>query len=470
MGAFDVQGVVEGFYGAAYTQPERESMLSFLGAIGYDTYYYGPKNDRRHRARWREPYGDQELADFASSVRASERAGIEFVYTLSPGLDVRYSSGEDISAIRDKLTSLMRAGVRSFGLFLDDINPTFRHPEDAKEYPSFAHAQGQLCNEVFDWLKREHAGASLVMCPTAYHGSPPFGDYLHELGERLVPDIDVFYTGTEVCSKTIQAPEVEAFATALRRKPLIWDNYPVNDGGMSSELHVEPIRGRAPDLVGKVKGFAVNPMNQAEASKVTLHAFGAYFADPVGYDPEAAWPAALAAVVGSQHAAAFEAFARTCRHGVLVSEPAPELARLAAAALNAVRAHLHDGAARSAAHVRAGGHPAVMTVSDEPVVQELLRYLGTLDEACYALKFHLRNYELRAEILPWVEALESWLWSGRRAVELIAAAQRGEDLTVPLRRLEEPYATARAHHKRSGGSELRPLVELAVETSAGVPA
>lgn len=470
MGAFDVQGVVEGFYGAAYTQPERESMLSFLGAIGYDTYYYGPKNDRRHRARWREAYGEQALADFASSVRAARRAGIEFVYTLSPGLDVRYGSQEDLAAIRDKLTSLMRAGVRSFGLFLDDINPTFRHSEDAQEFPSFAQAQAQLCNGVLDWLKREHAGASLVMCPTAYHGSPPFGDYLHELGERLAPEIDVFYTGTEVCSSTIQAREVDAFATALKRKPLIWDNYPVNDGGMSSELHVEPIRGRAPDLAGKVKGFAVNPMNQAEASKVTLHTFGAYFADPLGYDPEVAWPAAIAAVVGAEHAEAFGAFARTCRHGVLANEPAPELARLAAAALAAVRARLRYGAGRSVAGARAGGHPTVITVADEPAVQELLGYLDTLDEACYALKFHLRNYELRAEILPWVEALESWLWSGRRAVELIAAAQRGEDLTVPLRRLDEPYATARAHHKRSGGTELGPLVELAIEASAGVPA
>ncbi|HZW99107.1 MAG TPA: protein O-GlcNAcase [Trueperaceae bacterium] len=469
MGAFEVQGVVEGFYGAAYTQAEREDMLRFLGAHGYDTYYYGPKNDRQHRARWREHYGDQALADFASSVRVASHAGIDFVYTLSPGLDVRYSSDEDSFAIREKLTSLMRVGVRSFGLFLDDINPTFRHRDDGKVFGSFAHAQAQLCNEVLDWLKQERTDASLVMCPTAYHGAPPFGDYLHELGERLSPEIDVFYTGTEVCSTTIGAHEVDEFSRALGRKPLIWDNYPVNDGGMSSELHVEPIRGRAPELAGKVKGFAVNPMNQAEASKVTLHTFAAYFADPVGYDADAEWSAAIAAVAGAEHAGAFEAFARTCRHGVLVSEPAPELARLSADALAELRARI-DRRSRSQGARDGTGQPAARPALAQPAIRRLLDHVGTLDEACYALKFHLRNYALRAEILPWVEALESWLWAGRRAMELVVASEAGEDVPRAVQRLEEPYRTARAHHKRSGGSELQPLIELALKAYAGVPA
>ncbi|HEX7000557.1 MAG TPA: protein O-GlcNAcase [Trueperaceae bacterium] len=452
MGAFEVRGVVEGFYGAAYAQPEREGLLRFLGRLGYDTYYYGPKNDRQHRARWREPYGPRAMEDFGRSVEAASAAGVEFVYTLSPGLDISYSSAEDLAAIREKFAALMALGVRSFGLFLDDINPTFKHAADAERFPSFAAAQAALCNGVLGWLRENREDAALVMCPTAYHGAPPFGDYHHELGARLAPEVDVFYTGTEVCSATISRHEVQAFAQALRRAPLIWDNYPVNDGGMSDELHVEPIRGRAADLAGCAKGFAVNPMNQAEASKVTLHTFAAYLADPVAYDPEEAWQAALSAVAGEDHAAAMQAFARTCRHGVLAEEPAPELAKLAAAA----QAALGPGAGRA--------------VADDPAVVALWDHLKQLDEACYALKFHLRNFALRAEILPWVEALESWLWSGIRALEVIAAAQAGDEVSVPLRRLKEPYATARAHHKRSGGEELGPFIELALATHAGVPA
>src|SRR5690606_26354712 len=72
---FEVKGVVEGFYGAAYSQREREDLLRFLGRHGYDTYFYGPKNDRQHRARWREPYDRRSLLDFRDSVTVASRAG-----------------------------------------------------------------------------------------------------------------------------------------------------------------------------------------------------------------------------------------------------------------------------------------------------------------------------------------------------------------------------------------------------------
>src|SRR5690606_39134111 len=182
-------------------------------------------------------------------------------------------SADDFAAITAKFGDLQAAGVRSFALFLDDIEPSFRHPEDAARFPSFAAAQADLCNRTLAWLRERGADARLSMCPTAYHGAPPFGEYLHELGALLAPEIDVFYTGIDVCSKAISGREVAAFAAALRRPVLLWDNYPVNDGGMAAELHIGPVRGRSPDLVLQAKGFAVNPMNQAEASKVALHTF-----------------------------------------------------------------------------------------------------------------------------------------------------------------------------------------------------
>jgi len=448
---FAIRGVVEGFYGAAYTQPQREDLLRFLGEHGFNTYIYGPKNDRKHRARWREPYGDEAMLDFRDSVTVAARAGIEFVYALSPGLDVRYGSGNDFAAITAKFTALLGAGVRRFSLFLDDINPTFRHLEDSSKFASFASAQADLCNRTLAWLREQRADAQLSMCPTIYHGAPPFGDYLHELGERLHPEIDVYYTGIDVCSRTIDALEVRAFASTLRRQPILWDNYPVNDGGMASELHIGPLRGRAPDLVDCAKGFAANPMNQPEASKVALHTFGAYFRDPVGYDPDNAWRPALTAVAGAQQAAAFESFASTSLHGALGVEPAPLLKPLVVAACHHLR-----GASDKEAAAGTSGHP----------LRDLGANLDELDEACYDLKFHLRNLALRAELLPWLEAMENWLWSGRRALELVAASVAGDDVGPALRRLKEPFASARAHHKRSGGSELLPFIDLALERHA----
>ena len=50
---FAIRGVVEGFYGVFYTAPQRDDLIRFVGRHGFNYYLYGPKNDRRHRTRWR---------------------------------------------------------------------------------------------------------------------------------------------------------------------------------------------------------------------------------------------------------------------------------------------------------------------------------------------------------------------------------------------------------------------------------
>ena len=57
-------GVVEGFYGRAWSHAERLHLLDQMAALGLNTYFYAPKNDLKHRAIWRESYDDSELASF----------------------------------------------------------------------------------------------------------------------------------------------------------------------------------------------------------------------------------------------------------------------------------------------------------------------------------------------------------------------------------------------------------------------
>src|SRR5690606_38152189 len=80
----------------------------------------------------------------------------------------------------------------------------------------------------------------------------------------------------------------------------------------------------------------------------------------------------------------------------------------------------------------------------------------------------LRNYALRAELLPWLEARESWLGSGRRALEVVAASRAGQDITPALSRLRQPYGIARGHHTRSGGEGRLPDTEQALERHCGL--
>jgi hyaluronoglucosaminidase len=465
---FEVRALIEGFYGVYYTHPERLSLLRFLARHGYNQYIYAPKNDRQHRARWRQPYPERQMERFAEAARTADELGIDFCYALSPGIDIRYSSEADFDAITAKLAVFHRLGVRHFSLLLDDIRREFPDPRDAESYPTFAAAHADLCNRLYAWLRRIDPECRLSMCPTDYHGGPPLSPALHELGDCLHPGIDVFYTGLEVCSPKVGRAEVDAFAAALGRRPILWDNYPVNDGGMEGELHVGPIRGRAADLGEALRGVAVNPMNQAEASKIVLATFGDYLREPHGYDPDASWERALREVAGDGHEA-MRLVAETSLKSCLGTGEAERLELLAGAATTALEAEL----------------------GDDPAVDELVGYLGELDEACYALRYRLENLELRSELLPWLEQLESWTWLGRWSVQalraVVAAAERsqggpggrpaapgGVEPTAPMaapalmdpglpRRIEEYLRKVDRHPKRIGGIFLRPLAELALE-------
>ena len=81
----------------------------------------------------------------------------------------------------------------------------------------------------------------------------------------------------------------------------LWDNYPVNDAGMKGELHMGPYTGRDQKLPEVCRGLFLNPMNQAEASKIALSAAASYLRNPEGYDPKAAWEASAVKAVSYTH-------------------------------------------------------------------------------------------------------------------------------------------------------------------------
>ncbi|RPJ37957.1 MAG: hypothetical protein EHM21_17550, partial [Chloroflexi bacterium] len=292
------RGIVEGFYGVFYTHPERLDLIRFMGRHGFNLYVYAPKNDRQQRALWWEPYPRQIMVQFIETVREARKAGVRFCYAISPGGSICYSDPQDFSRLISKLHDLFRAGVRDFSLMLDDNEPGFRHPIDARRYGTLCEAQASLANRLYAWLRSLDPACTLSLVPAEYYGQAPFSRALIGLAARLHPDIDLCYTGPEICSSEITVEDARAFARAAGRKPLIWDNYPANDLSMQPELHLGPVTGREAALVSETRGYLVNPMSLAEASKVPLLTFAAYLTNPWGYDPAAAWQAALREVAG----------------------------------------------------------------------------------------------------------------------------------------------------------------------------
>ena len=81
-------GVVEGFYGQPWTHTQRLDLFDNLVQWGLNTYFYSPKDDLKHRALWREPYTEDELARMATLVTECQQRNLHFFYGLSPALSL----------------------------------------------------------------------------------------------------------------------------------------------------------------------------------------------------------------------------------------------------------------------------------------------------------------------------------------------------------------------------------------------
>jgi hyaluronoglucosaminidase len=302
-----VRGVIEGFYGRPWAPDERLALVEFIARCHMNAYVYAPKSDPRHRDRWREPYDADELGHFSTLVERGRACGVRVGFAISPGLDVDYYDDADRAALVGKLQPMLDLGIDWVVLALDDITAR----------PGLGRDQAALATMLLEALRTRHDGTRVSLVPTEYVGTRPT-PYLCELAAHLPAEIeDVMWTGPTVCSPAIGPDDARAWRAALAgRRPLLWDNYPVNDGPMERSLHLGPYRGRPAALADELAGVLCNPMVQPWASQVPLATAAEYLADPDAYDPDAAWARALTDV-GANHAPPLRALAAACADGPL---------------------------------------------------------------------------------------------------------------------------------------------------------
>ena len=280
-------GVIEGFYGPPWSWPARQHVAAWCAERGMRDYVYAPKDDPKHRERWRDPYDDAELEGFAAfAVEGALRLG----FAISPGLSMDPDDAGDRAVLAAKVDQVVEAGASGVVLALDDI-------------PFGGGPQGRSHATLTGWL-RDHLAdrATLALVPTEYVGGRP-SPYLDEVARGVPDDVPIAWTGRAVVNDAITVADAEARAAALGgRRPLLWDNYPVNDATMGDRLFLGPLRGREPGLLDACAGYLANPMVQPVASTLPLASIAAWLR---GEDPEAAWRA-TAADLG------WAAFARCC--------------------------------------------------------------------------------------------------------------------------------------------------------------
>lgn len=285
-------GVVEGFYGQIWTHQQRLHVFQQMDALELNTYFYAPKNDLKHRAIWRETYSDSELVLFGELVQACKQHGLNFIYGLSPGLDIRFSDEAERNRIKLRIDQLRKVGVQHFALLFDDL-PGNMDDDDRRAFESLAAAQCDVTNAIFAWVREQFAGARFLFCPTPYCDRMDRmqlggAGYLDEMGRLLNPEIDFLWTGPEIVSAEIPVDSIERLSRRIRRRPLIWDNLVANDYDVR-RLYCGPYSGRPPDLRRAVRGIFINPNNEYLLNYIPLHTFAAFIRSECEWKPRDAF-------------------------------------------------------------------------------------------------------------------------------------------------------------------------------------
>lgn len=294
-GTFATHGVVEGFYGTPWSHQDRLDILAFMGRVGLADYFYAPKEDPYHLSQWREPYPEADARRLAELAAAADANGVALWWAISPGLTMRYSDSSDYAALLRKIDEVAALGVRHFGLFLDDVPPALAHDADREAFSDLAAAHVSLVNRLHEDLTTR--GHRFAVTPTTYTGAWGDSAYVDRLGAGVSADVPMMWTGIDVASPTITTTHADRWGARLGRRPLVWDNYPVNDYARW-RLFLGPLTGRDPALAGSVHGILANPMIQAHASMIPLWTLARYVSDPLGYDPQQAWREALDSLYG----------------------------------------------------------------------------------------------------------------------------------------------------------------------------
>lgn len=295
------RGLVEGYYGNPYSKENRMGLFEMFGRQKMNVYIYGPKDDAYHKSKWREEYPAELAAQITEYVNAAKANKVEFVWAIHPGEDIQWND-TDRANIVNKLKAMCKLGVRTFAVFWDDLwNDDGTHGDE----------QAELMNYIAEQLEAAYPDVKpMIICPTQYNRGWANAVYLPALGTMMNSDINVMWTGNSVVDM-INKGDMEWINGQIKRKAYIWLNYPVSDYCID-HLLMGPTYGNDLDIADMLSGFVSNPMEYAEASKVSLFSIGDYCWNMPAYDADASWEAAMKYIMPEN----YEAFRFFCENNI----------------------------------------------------------------------------------------------------------------------------------------------------------
>jgi len=284
------RGFIEGYYGNPWSVEDRANLMTWGGYYKLNSYFYAPKDDPKHNAKWRELYTEEEIDTLIRPLaEAGNASKCRFVFALHPYMynpitDSNYD--ESLAVMQAKFLQVIEAGVRQIAILADDAGN-----QGGTHYT-------KMLTDMTAWINdlRENGYPDLkLLLPFVTQEYMYFGESYYR---NFPENIQIVMTGGQVwgfCSPSF----TNSFYNNVGRGAYLWINWPCTDnsknhlimGGYSDFLQV----GVDPN---KVEGIVLNPMQQSEPSKVAIFGNACYTWNmwETEAEADAAWDVSFACV------------------------------------------------------------------------------------------------------------------------------------------------------------------------------
>ena len=241
-------GYVEGYYGRLFDWQERKAIVDVLARNNLGRYLYAPKEDIKHRYRWREPYDKAWLQQFADFCAYANQHKVSVIAGVAPGLDFDFGdlpSSADFNALLSKCLKLIEYGADDICLLMDDIDADFHKRSGSIESEGKAHAllaniladqlPGSFAENTANTANTTHianpAGRAIQVVPRIYADelSADTTAYLPHFIETLDNRHTVLYCGSNIVAESVCQDEIENYLKLTEQKIIVWDNLYAND-------------------------------------------------------------------------------------------------------------------------------------------------------------------------------------------------------------------------------------------------
>lgn len=275
-------GIIEGFFGRSWNWEARAAYAKFLALNAYNFYIYAPKSDKNLRMQWQQDWNSADKLALQNLRKIYRDTHIQFGIGLSPHEIYLDPSRDQRQQLTQRIQQINELEPDILCILFDDMRG---------DIPSLAQIQIDIAHQAADISTAN----KIIFCPTYYSFDPVlekvFGampaNYWQTFAQQLDKKIDIFWTGEKVCSTTYSETHLAEISELIGRKPFLWDNYPVNDGAVKSNLlHLRAVDKSRSQLTDKIAGHAVNPMNQAQLSKLALISLHHAYTQKNNYNPE----------------------------------------------------------------------------------------------------------------------------------------------------------------------------------------